>query len=325
EGSENGARYFLAGTRGPISRDTSGFTVNPIPSDGGPGAGAGVGGKTVARIFPPSSAPLGGENGCVKISPAAAGDPLTPSHVPHRGRNAREIRDGSLVVAQAHGPNTLVVRPNPADRSASRSYAFDAVYGSEASQQRIFDDVVKPMLEEGRLENAESSPGANEGIIPRALRHIFSVLESNVVDYSVIISYLELYNEQLKDLLAPPEDEPQKLRIFEDGSRKASYVQGLGEREIRDVMAGIRALKAGSLKRRTAATKRKDKSRCCYACNSETLSESCMIYVVSPFVYPASGFFILFYFFLFRLALAQPLSYNFHDHCLHGGSHAGQR
>ncbi|KAG5457414.1 MAG: kinesin motor domain-containing protein [Olpidium bornovanus] len=113
---------------------------------------------------------------------------------------------------------------------------------------------------EGDLESAEFAPNANAGIIPRALHHIFTVLESNAIEFSVRASYLELYNEELKDLLAPSEDDQRKLRIFEDG-RKGNFVQGLEERLISNVVDGITILKKGSLKRQTAATKCNDKSR----------------------------------------------------------------
>lgn len=46
----------------------------------------------------------------------------------------------------------------------------------------------------------------------------------NVQEYSVRVSFLELYNEELFDLLSTGEDNS-KLRIFEDSTRKVS---GLG-------------------------------------------------------------------------------------------------
>ncbi len=43
----------------------------------------------------------------------------------------------------------------------------------------------------------------------------------NVQEYSVRVSFLELYNEELFDLLSTGEDNS-KLRIFEDSARKVS-------------------------------------------------------------------------------------------------------
>ena len=51
-----------------------------------------------------------------------------------------------------------------------------------------------------------------KGIIPRAVRKIFEHLEANSKEYSVRVSYLELYNEELADLMT---NEQKNLRIFE--------------------------------------------------------------------------------------------------------------
>ena len=60
------------------------------------------------------------------------------------------------------------------------------------------------------------------GIIPRALANIFDVLTTQEVEFSVRVSFLELYNEELFDLLGSSED-PLKLRIYEDSTRKVMY------------------------------------------------------------------------------------------------------
>ena len=59
------------------------------------------------------------------------------------------------------------------------------------------------------------------GIIPRALANIFDALTKQEVEFSVRVSFLELYNEELFDLLGSSED-PLKLRIYEDSARKVN-------------------------------------------------------------------------------------------------------
>lgn len=44
----------------------------------------------------------------------------------------------------------------------------------------------------------------------------------DVSEFSIRVSFLELYNEELFDLLSPGEDSGTKLRIFEDSARKVS-------------------------------------------------------------------------------------------------------
>lgn len=57
------------------------------------------------------------------------------------------------------------------------------------------------------------------GVIPRAMHQIFEKLREQNVEFSVRVSFLELYNEELFDLLTS-QDDTQRLRIFEDSARK---------------------------------------------------------------------------------------------------------
>ena len=99
------------------------------------------------------------------------------------------------------------------------------------------------------------------GIIPRVLHSLFAKLEADEAESSVKCSFIELYNEELRDLLAV--DENIKLKIFEDGQKKgnsATIVQGMEESHIKNAGAGIKLLQGGSHKRQVAATKCNDLS-----------------------------------------------------------------
>ena len=56
----------------------------------------------------------------------------------------------------------------------------------------------------------------NSGIIPRALSDLFDGLRMNndTTEYSVRVSFLELYNEEIFDLLSAGDDLGSKLRYF---------------------------------------------------------------------------------------------------------------
>ncbi|KIH43732.1 kinesin motor domain protein, partial [Ancylostoma duodenale] len=76
-------------------------------------------------------------------------------------------------------------------------------------------------MEGGSGEHNSYKEDPTTGIIPRAVEHIFEELEkSNTEEYSVRVSYLELYNEELYDLLAPTSDDRERLRIFDDPLKK---------------------------------------------------------------------------------------------------------
>src|SRR6266498_5567256 len=66
------------------------------------------------------------------------------------------------------------------------------------------------------------------GIIPRTLHALFNKLELNDVENSVKCSFIELYNEELRDLISA--DENTKLKIYDDTSKKghaSTLVQGM--------------------------------------------------------------------------------------------------
>ena len=54
----------------------------------------------------------------------------------------------------------------------------------------------------------------NTGIIPRALSDLFDGLRmsNDTTEYSVRVSFLEMYNEEIYDLLSPGDDLGMKLR-----------------------------------------------------------------------------------------------------------------
>lgn len=99
------------------------------------------------------------------------------------------------------------------------------------------------------------------GIIPRVLQTLFNKLDADGTENCVRCSFIELYNEELRDLLTP--DENAKLKIFDDFSKKghaSTMVQGVEERHITCAADGIKRLQEGSIRRQVAATKCNDLS-----------------------------------------------------------------
>lgn len=108
------------------------------------------------------------------------------------------------------------------------------------------------------------------GIIPRVLHALFARLDGagadSAAENSVKVSFIELYNEELRDLLSA--DDSVKLRMYEDNNRQskgsghgsATLVQGMEEAHITSASKGIQLLREGSHKRQVAATKCNDLS-----------------------------------------------------------------
>ncbi|KAL2757060.1 hypothetical protein ACRALDRAFT_1075762 [Sodiomyces alcalophilus JCM 7366] len=203
-----------------------------------------------------------------------------------RGRNEREIRENSVVVVAADSVKGKQVELSLGPNSLSdKTYNFDRVFSPAADQSMVFDDVVKPILDEmlagynctifaygqtgtgktytmsGDMTETMGLLSDGAGIIPRVLHALFNKFDIDDRENCVKCSFIELYNEELRDLLTV--EEGTKLKIYDDTSRRGhltTMVQGMEEKHIKNATEGIQVLQDGSLKRQVAATKCNDLS-----------------------------------------------------------------
>lgn len=204
-----------------------------------------------------------------------------------RGRSDREVKENSGVVVSVNGLKGRSVELSMGPSALSnKTYHFDKVFSPAADQAIIFDDVVKPILNEvltgynctifaygqtgtgktytmsGDMTDTLGLLSDAAGIIPRVLYTLFQKLECDEIDCSVKCSFIELYNEELRDLLST--DDGTKLKIYDDNNNKKGHgttlVQGMEESHIKSAAAGIKLLQVGSHKRQVAATKCNDLS-----------------------------------------------------------------
>jgi kinesin family protein 11 len=94
------------------------------------------------------------------------------------------------------------------------------------------------------------------GVIPRSVRNIFDSLEKSNGEYIVKVSYLEVYNEDLKDLLVPSSKE---LRLCEDPKAGVTCL-GLEEIVVKDAGHIFEILEGAVKNRTTAATQCNERS-----------------------------------------------------------------
>lgn len=112
------------------------------------------------------------------------------------------------------------------------------------------------------------NPVANAGMMPRVITNLYHKLETTGADFSVKISFVELYNEELRDLLVSDDNdgygndsESVALKIYDDAGKRGVFIQGVEEILVKDAASAIKILSQGSNRRQVAATKFNDHSR----------------------------------------------------------------
>ncbi|KAJ8711980.1 hypothetical protein PYW08_008934 [Mythimna loreyi] len=196
-----------------------------------------------------------------------------------RPLNQREKDIKSLGVIEVVNNREVVVRQSQ-QTSHTKKFTFDRAFGPNASQLQVYQEVVSPLIEEvlngynctvfayGQTGTGKTHTMVGEhtgtdthwqndplaGIIPRALSQLFDELRLTNTEYTVRVSYLELYNEELFDLLSSSEDNS-KLRIYEDVTRKGSnIVNGLEEITVYNKNEVYKIMAQGQERKRVAST-----------------------------------------------------------------------
>lgn len=103
---------------------------------------------------------------------------------------------------------------------------------------------------------------AHPGLIPRTCRDLFERIEANNapnVTYTVRVSYFEVYNEHVRDLLNPRDGPAQYLKVRESPT-DGPYIKDLTEVPVRGIAEVLKWMKMGDKSRTTAATSMNDTS-----------------------------------------------------------------
>ncbi|XP_037578060.1 kinesin-like protein KIF11 [Dermacentor silvarum] len=199
-----------------------------------------------------------------------------------RPPNSLEKRNGFIKAVEVvpEKKEILVTDRVVPERSLRKSFTFDKVFGPDAKQIDVYRAVMEPTIAEvtmgynctvfayGQTGTGKTFTMEGErsnvnlgwaddplaGVIPRTLQQLFEELQSQDLEFTIKVSFLELYNEELFDLLSAHEDTT-RLKIFEDSSRKGSVIiQGLEEITVHNREEVFFILQKGAAKRQTAAT-----------------------------------------------------------------------
>ncbi|TKY48715.1 Phragmoplast orienting kinesin 2 [Spatholobus suberectus] len=183
-------------------------------------------------------------------------------------------------------------------------FTFDLVADENVSQEKLFKVAGLPMVENcmggynscmfaygqtgsgkthtmlGDIEGGTRRHSVNCGMTPRIFEHLFSRIQKEKearrdekLKFTCKCSFLEIYNEQILDLLDPSSN---NLQIRED-NKKGVYVENLKEIEVTNAREVIQLLIQGAANRKVAATnmnRASSRSHSVFTCIIESQWES---------------------------------------------------
>lgn len=191
-----------------------------------------------------------------------------------RPLSRKEQQDGhkaTTIADEAHG-TVMCVNPKADVADPPKSFTFDAVFAVDCKQKSIYDKcgatVVEAVLNgyngtifaygqtgAGKTFTMEGvrDPPELRGIIPNAFQHIFdkvAVAEEHQ-QFLVRASYLEIYNEEIRDLLSK---EPKNRLDLKENVESGVYVKDLTSFVVKSSHEIDQVMQAGKKNRSVGAT-----------------------------------------------------------------------
>ncbi|XP_050554860.1 kinesin-like protein KIF13B isoform X14 [Spodoptera frugiperda] len=218
--------------------------------------------------------------------------------------NRRELELGTQCVVEMENQQTILQIPQSAhekERKQPKTFAFDHCFYSLdpslphfASQKTVFECLGRDILDNafdgynacifaygqtgsGKSYTMMGSPGADEGgIIPRLCDSLFERIKVQqsppALTYKVEVSYMEIYNERVHDLL-DPETTRRSLRVREHAVL-GPYVDGLSQLAVTSFQDIDNLMTEGNKSRTVAATNMNSESSRSHAVFSVVLTQT---------------------------------------------------
>ncbi|EXX76693.1 Kip1p [Rhizophagus irregularis DAOM 197198w] len=227
----------------------------------------------------------------------------------------KPITDEDLEKLPTRFQRQVITTPSPhqivVEGEKRQFYHFDHVFPPETTQEEIYEKSVENLVDKflegynvtilaygqtssgkthtmGTADNS-SIPYHNKGIIPRAIATLFHTMNTSSLymnrKFSIKVSFIEIYNEDLIDLLGEGEGESRPQVMIREDSKGHIYWSGLQELQVNSVDDVIAYLARGSLNRQVGATDMNAKSSRSHAIFSLTIfdDESDWITITSKF------------------------------------------
>ncbi|AET39146.1 kinesin family protein Ecym_4066 [Eremothecium cymbalariae DBVPG len=193
-----------------------------------------------------------------------------------RDKISRETSRPSVIKRKTSNEITLQ-KDNTANviTTVEHTFYFDQVFDESSNQKQIYHELAREYILKA-LEGyhtcviAYGQTGAGKtytmmgteqepGIIPLVSHELFKIIdmcqdegpdEDALVHFKVTVSYFQIYNEQIYDMLSGGCN---VLRV-RDGPRKVTYIEGLSDRIVNSCEELLKCIEEGSARRSVAGT-----------------------------------------------------------------------
>ncbi|KAL8183503.1 UNVERIFIED_CONTAM: hypothetical protein K2H54_042889 [Gekko kuhli] len=191
----------------------------------------------------------------------------------------KQLRSKIVLTVDCARRQCFIQNPRATEEDPPKHFTFDGAYYMDHTTEQIYNEIACPLVEGvtegyngtifayGQTGSGKSftmqgilDPPSQKGIIPRTFEHLFeSVQCAENAKFLVRASYLEIYNEDIKDLLGS--DTKQKLELKEH-PEKGVYVKGLSLHTVHNMAQCERIMETGLKNRAVGYTlMNKDSSR----------------------------------------------------------------
>jgi hypothetical protein len=219
----------------------------------------------------------------LKMSSAAGSKPVSAAErepirvycrvkpAPTHEMSCADVTNGNTILLRA--PQSDSSHTASADNEKADSFSFTGAFSNNFSQEDVYAVTAQPLVDslfEGRncllFSYGPTNSGktytiegddANPGVLPRVLDEVFTRskdVEQRTPGTSIFIwaTYLEVYNENVYDLLGANADSRIPMKIKEENGNVV--VKGLREIQIRSLKEAQKILQYGQANRQTAET-----------------------------------------------------------------------
>lgn len=277
--------------------DTAGRDAAASSSEGARAAGAGATSPRRSAATPQAADGAAGPGtsvvDCTAVSVALRVRPLVGSELIEGCKDCMKLPDSpSGIAAQLH--------ENQVCMGKDRKFTYDHVFGTRSSQEHVFSTCVKPLVDAcfagynatvlaygqtGSGKTHTMGSGGNVtlspeelGIIPRVISYAFDTIKAKQAaqpgaSFCVKVQFIEIYGEEIKDLLDPRGSSERQLAIRETDDGGVQLINAKEELvECEDEL--LRALERGSLSRTTGSTRMNASSSRSHAIFTVVLEQS---------------------------------------------------